>query len=91
MNENNISSPVSKACYRTSDIYFSAFLCSVGYPMTTTEATQAPDGGKKIVFVFSIPEIELPKIKAAYFGGSGTVKARTFVDNLRSLKSLCFT
>jgi len=91
MNEKSPNTLSKNTLYRTSDIYFSAFLSSIGFPLTTTEAEKGPDGGKKVVFIFNIPEFEMPKLKAAYFGGGGTVKARTFVDNLRSLKSLCFT
>jgi len=81
----------TSSTYRTSDIYFSAFLCSLDFPLVTTEVAKTPDGGKKVVFLFKIPPNELPKIKASYFGGTGTVKARKFVDNLRSLKSICYT
>lgn len=77
--------------YRTSDIYFAAFLCSVDIPLKTTEQGNTADGSKKVVFVFSIPDMDLARVKAMYFGGSGTVKARVFVDHLRSLKSMCFT
>ena len=77
--------------YRTSDIYFASFLCSIDFPLTTTESAKTADGGKKVVFVFSLPDAELARVKALYFGGAGTVKVRVFVDNLRSLKSMCFT
>ena len=77
--------------YRTSDIYFASYLCSVDFPLTTTETKETPDGGHKVVFVFSLPEGEINRIKAGFFGGSATVKARIFVDNLRNLKSLCHT
>ena len=77
--------------YRTSDIYFASYLCSLDFPLKTTEQSPTGDGGKKVVFVFGIPEGDLPRVKASYFGGTGTVKARKFVDNLRSLKSMCFT
>jgi hypothetical protein len=30
-------------------------------------------------------------LKASFFGGSGSVKARKFVDSMRSLKSLLHT
>ena len=76
--------------YRTSDIYFASFLCAVDFPLKTTEQASTADGGKKVVFVFSVPDADLAKIKAMYFGGSGTVKARVFVDHLRSLKQMCF-
>ena len=77
--------------YRTSDIYFAAYLCSLDLRLVTTERGAAAAGGDKVVFLFDVPEGDLPKVKASYFGGAGTVKARKFVDNLRSLKSMCFT
>lgn len=77
--------------YKTSDIYFASFLTSVGFPLQDTEKTHSPSGHKKVVFIFTISELELNKFKAMYFGGMGNVKARVFVDNLRSLKSICFT
>ena len=77
--------------YRTSDIYFSAYLSSLDFALVTTETESTADGAKKVVFVFRIPDCDLSKVKASYFGGTGTVKARKFVDNLRSLKSMCFT
>jgi hypothetical protein len=77
--------------YRTSDIYFAAFLCSVDLSLKTTESAATADGGKKVIFVFSIPEADLAKVKALYFGGSGTVRARVFVDHIRSLKQMCYT
>lgn len=76
--------------YRTSDIYFAAYLSSLDVNLTTTEAESMPDGGRKVVFVFKLPEADLQRLKASYFGGNGTVKARRFVDNIRSLKSMCF-
>jgi hypothetical protein len=77
--------------YRTSDIYFSAFLCSLDISLLTTEMDKSAEGDKKVVFVFRIPEMDLQRIKSSYFGGTATVKARRFVDNIRSLKSMCFT
>ena len=89
INTSKITSSVTKL-YRTSDLYFGAFLSSLDFPLITTEVSSTGDG-KKVVFLFNVPEGELPKVKASYFGGTGTVKARKFVDNLRSLKSICFT
>ena len=90
MNETeNVESSKMKL-YRTSDIYYSAFLTSLDIPLKTTETETMPDGGKKVVFVFQLPEADLQRLKASYFGGNGVVKARRFVDNIRSLKSMCF-
>ena len=90
MNEEKVVSASNAKLYRSSDIYFSSFLASLDIPLVTTEASKGADGGHKVVFVFSIPEADLPRLKASYFGGAGTVKARKFVDNLRSLKSMCY-
>jgi len=83
MNENKL--------YRTSDIYFSAYLCAIDIPLKTTEIAKTTNGGRKVVFVFSVTDAELDKVKALYFGGTGTARIRVFVDHLRSLKSICFT
>ncbi len=89
---NDVSRSKSRTTlYRTSDINFSAFLCSLDFPLTATEQQTSPNGHRKVVFVFSIPAGAIEKMKASYFGGTGTVRARKFVDNLRSLKAMCFT
>ena len=78
--------------YRTSDIYFSAYLCALDVPLHTTESEKSDNAmNKKIIFIFKVPEKELPRLKASYFGGTGTVKALKMVQQLRSLKSMCFT
>ena len=76
--------------YRTSDIYFASFLCSLDFTLEATENKKNADGHKKVVFVFKIAGEHLRRAKAGYFGGTSTIKARKFVDNIRSLKSMCF-
>jgi len=76
--------------YRSSDIYFSAFLCSLDIPLITTEVERNPEGAKKVIFVFKLVDSDLQRLKTSYFGGTGTVKVKRFVDNIRSLKSMCF-
>jgi hypothetical protein len=78
------------ALYRTSDLYFGAYLCALDIPLTASE-TDGQGDTRKVVFVFKLPQEDLNRLKAQYFGGSGTVHARKFVDSLRSLKSLCHT
>ena len=91
MNETGNTEASKMRTYKTSDIYYASFLASLDIPLKTTETETMPDGGKKVVFVFQLPEADLQRLKASYFGGNGTVKARRFVDNIRSLKSMCFT
>lgn len=75
--------------FRTSDLYFGSYLCALDLPLETTETERGPDGSRKVVFVFKVPDEDLMRLKALYFGGQGTVKARKFVDSVRNLKSLC--
>lgn len=75
--------------YRTSDLYFSAFLASIDIQLKYTEKEKT-EKETKVIFVFEIQDAVLIRAKALYFGGTGTVVARKFVDNMRSLKSLCY-
>ena len=77
--------------YRTSDIYFAAYLCSIDLELCTTEDETGKDNNRKLIFVFKIPESDISRLKASYFGGHATIKAKRFVDNLRSLKSMIYT
>jgi len=77
--------------YRTSDIYFAAYLCSIELELVTTEEETGNDGNRKLVFVFKVPGADIGRLKASYFGGHATVKVRPFVDNLRNLKSMVYT
>jgi len=79
-----------KKLYRTSDIYFSAYLCSMDFPLVATEDERAPNGSKKVIFIFEMRDEHIRNSKTLFFGGNGTVKVQKFVSNLRSLKSLCF-
>ena len=75
--------------YRTSDIYFSAYLSSLDVSLERTEPEE--DGGKrKVIFIFKVPTKDMPRLKASFFGGTGTVKAQKFVQALRNLKSMCY-
>jgi hypothetical protein len=77
--------------YRTSDIYFASYLCSIDLPMVKTESEEGNDGNRKLVFIFKVPESDIGRLKASYFGGHATVRVRSFVDNLRALKSMVYT
>jgi len=75
--------------YKTSDIYFASYLCALDIPLERTEPEE--DGGKKkVLFIFKVPTKDMARLKASFFGGTGTVKAQKFVQSLRSLKSMCF-
>ena len=88
--ETSGASEAKKKLYRTSDIYFAAYLCSLDFPLVTTETGQSPNGNRKVVFVFEMREEHIRHAKTQFFGGAGTVKAQKFVSSIRSLKSMCF-
>jgi len=80
-----------KILYRTSDIYFSAFLMAIDINFIDMEDSKNEKGQAKKMFVFSIPDKEVGRLKRLFFGGAGTVRARRFVDELKTLKSMLHT
>jgi len=77
--------------YRTSDIYFSAYLMGMDMHFVAMEDGTNERGQSKKVFLFHVPKNEIDRLKAQYFSGTGSVKYRRFVDNLKSLKSMLHT
>lgn len=77
--------------YRTSDIYFAAFLMGLDVPLVDMEDGKNEKGYPKKLFVFKVQEDEIKRLKARYFSGQGTVKCRIFVDHLKNLKAMLHT
>jgi hypothetical protein len=81
-----------KKIYKTSDLYFSAFLMGLDITLSEMEDGRNEKGHPKKLFVFILPEnVDIKRIKAQFFGGSGTVKCRRFVDDLKNLKAMLHT
>ncbi len=70
--------------FKTSDLYFSAYLKTAGVPLLTTERND-----RKVIFVFERVD-GIKDLKREYFNRSAKVPALTFVDEIRSLKSLTY-
>lgn len=68
--------------YRTSDLYFAAYLKVAGVPLISTEKE-----GKKVFFLFERTPF-LTDLKNEYFNRTARVPALTFVDEIRSMKAL---
>lgn len=77
--------------YRTTDIYFSAYLCALDIPMITSEVISENEKSKRLTWIFKVPEKDLAHLKASFFGGTGTVQALKICERLKSLKSMCHT
>ena len=83
-----MNTPDEPTEYRTSDIYFAAYICASGWDLKKTELEDT--NKKKVIFIFDVPKKELQTLKTDFFGGAGQVKVQKFVQSLRSLKSMCF-
>ena len=71
---------------RTSDLYFAAFLQSVGCRIEKTEQ----DGGKNIFYF--VDDESRKNLKETYFNEDveSSVPALKLANNIRSLKTLCY-
>jgi hypothetical protein len=81
-----VSNPTAE--YSTSDIYFSAYLCTKGYSLVRSEK-DSDSVKRRVLFFFQIGNYQLEDAKQGFFSGKGTVKAKDFVSNLKNLKSAC--
>jgi len=78
------------ALYRTSDLYFAAYLCALDVHMIGTEDESLPTNRKKVWFVFKLKRMDVKKLKTSFFSGEGKVRGKLYADRIRSLKQLCF-
>ncbi len=76
--------------YKTSDLYFSAYLCSSGVELHSHEAIEGFKQKKKVIFMFDLTEEELKEHKVGYFNRKGKVIAKDYVESFRELKEKCF-
>jgi len=82
---------VEYVTYATSDIYFAAYLGALDIPLELAEPKEDRGSGhKKMIFHFKVPSKDIQRLKSSFFGGAGTVKVQKFVQQLRSLKSMCY-
>ncbi len=74
--------------FRTSDLYFAAYLQTAGVEMKKTE--RDTDNGK-IYFVFDTSICNIEELKQGWFNNTAKVPANPFAFNIKTLKSLCHT
>jgi len=70
--------------YKTSDLYFAAYLKVAGVELLGTERE-----GRKVIFVFRKTD-SISDLKKGYFNRSARVLALNYVDEIRSMKSLTY-
>jgi len=71
--------------YRTSDLYYAAYLQVAGTPMVRTER----NGNGKVAFIFDPSVANIEELKQAWFNRTGRVQALPYADAIKSLKSIC--
>lgn len=78
---------MEKFTIKTSDLYFAAYLQSIGCKITNIEK----EGSSKNVFTF-FDEQKRTDIKENYFNEEeeSSVPALKFANSIRSLKTLCY-
>ena len=72
--------------FRTSDLYFAAYLQTAGVTMTGTERN--PESGK-VYFVFDTSLGNIEELKTGWFNNTARVPANPYAFNIKTLKSVC--
>jgi hypothetical protein len=82
-----VSNPKSKADeFRTSDLYFAAYLQTAGVEMRRTD--RDTESGK-IFFVFDTSIANVEELKQGWFNNTAKVAANPYAFNIKTLKSVC--
>jgi hypothetical protein len=71
--------------FRTSDLYFAAYLQVAGVIMDRTDR----DSHGKVSFIFDPSTSNIEELKNAWFGQTGRVPALPYANAIKSLKSIC--
>ena len=68
--------------YRTSDLYYAAFLKTAGVPFLETEREEG-----RVFFIFG--EVEgMRELRTSYFNRTAKVPALTYADEVKAMKAL---
>jgi len=71
--------------FRTSDLYFAAYLQTAGVLMVRTER----NGSGKVHFIFDTTMSNIGELKNAWVNQSGKVPAMPYANAIKNLKSVC--
>jgi hypothetical protein len=83
-----MSNPTEAETYRTSDLYFAAFLKVAAVPFHDTTKVQE-DGRSKVVFEFHPHEMGMMRtLKQEYFAGKAKVSAIEYTQAIKMMKQL---
>lgn len=71
--------------FRTSDLYFAAYLQVAGVPMGRTER----NGTGKVSFIFDTSVSNIEELKLAWFNQQGRVAGLPYANAIKNLKAVC--
>lgn len=71
--------------FRTSDLYFAAYLQVAGVQMLRTEK----NGTGKVSFIFDTQVSNVDELKNLWFAQTGKVAALPYANAIKTLKSIC--
>jgi len=71
--------------FRTSDLYFAAYLQVAGVRMSRTER----NGTGKVSFIFDTSLSNMDELRNAWFNQGGKVAALPYANAIKNLKSIC--
>ena len=71
--------------FRTSDLYFAAYLQVSGAPFDGT----IRETSKRVSFVFKTDLVNIDELREAWFNKTGRVPAIDYANAIKNLKSVC--
>lgn len=77
--------PTTSDLYRTSDIYYAAYLKVAGVPLVKTDRE-----GQRVFFLFEKPA-SIEDLQREYFNRQSKVVAQDYADEIRSMKNLTYS
>jgi len=78
----NMSEVTNQKKYRTSDLYFAAYLKTAKIKLVGQDRE-----GRRIFFIFDHDEI-IPELQTEYFNRTGKVAALSYADEIKAMKAL---
>ncbi len=70
--------------FRTTDLYFAAYLQVAGVEMVRTDRQEA-----KVFFIFDTTLSNVEELKTMWFNQTGKVAANPYAHAIKNLKSIC--
>lgn len=71
--------------FKTSDLYFAAYLKTAGVVMKRTDRAESG----KVQFVFDTSIVNIDELTTGWINDTGKVSANSYAFHVKSLKSVC--